>query len=92
MAGVRPIKSTWKELSDTFLETLTSQEYLHPASIQIITDTYGHKRKNDTTQTPRDISGRRIFISNEGQIMPQNANNWNHFLDNGENKTELIRS
>ena len=44
------------------------------------------------TQTSRDISGRRIFISNEGQTMPQNTNNWNHFLDNGQNKTELIFS
>ena len=42
------------------------------------------------TQTSRDISGRRIFISNEGQTMPQNTNNWNHFLDTGENKTEFF--
>ena len=46
MAVVRaiPIKSTWKELADiflaaVFLEAVTSQEYLHPASIQIITVT-----------------------------------------------------
>ena len=42
------------------------------------------------TQTSRDISGRRIFILNEGQTIPQNANDWNHFLDNGENKIKLI--
>ena len=42
------------------------------------------------TQTSWDISGRRIFIPNEGQTIPQNANDWNHFLDNGENKTKLI--
>ena len=42
------------------------------------------------TQTSWDISGRRIFISNKGQAIPQNANDWNHFLDNGENKTKLI--
>ena len=42
------------------------------------------------TQTSWDISGRRIFIPNEGQAIPQNANDWNHFLDNGENKTKLI--
>ena len=26
------------------------------------------------------ISGRRTFISNEGQTMPQNINDWNIFL------------
>ena len=41
-------------------------------------------------QTSRDISGRRIFISNEGQTMPQNTNDWNNFLHNGENKIKLI--
>ena len=41
-------------------------------------------------QTSRGISGWRIFISNEGQTMPHNTNDWNNFLNNGENKTELI--
>ena len=85
-----PTKSTWKELVDTFLEAVTPQEYLHPASIQIIMDTYDYNRIKEMTQTSRGISGRRIFISNEGQTMPQNTNDWNNFLNNGENKTELI--
>ena len=92
MAVVRamPIKPTWKELADTFLEAVIPQEYLHPTSIQIIMDTYDDNRIKEITQTPRGISGRGSFISNEGQTMPQNTNDWNNFLDNGENKTELI--
>ena len=39
------------------------------------------------TQTSRDISGRGIFISNLRQTIPLNTNDWNHFLNNGENKT-----
>ena len=41
MAVVRamPMKSTWKELADTFLEAVIPQEYLQPASAQIIMDT-----------------------------------------------------
>ena len=39
-----PIKSTWKELADTFLEAVTPQEYLHSASTQIIMDTYDDNR------------------------------------------------
>ena len=34
-----PMKSTWKELADTFLEAVIPQEYLQPASAQIIMDT-----------------------------------------------------
>ena len=45
-----PIKSTWKELVDTILGTVTPQEYLHPASIQIIMDTYDHNRIKETFQ------------------------------------------
>ena len=29
------------------------------------------------------------FISNEGQTIPQNTNDWNNFIYNAENKTEL---
>ena len=68
------IKSTWKELADTFLEAVTSQEYLHPTSIQIITDTYEDNQIKEMTQRSTGISGQRIFISNEGQTMPQNTN------------------
>ena len=85
-----PIKSTWKESADIFLEAVTPQEYLHPASIQIIMDTYDDNRIKEMTQRSRGISGRRIFISNEGQTIPQNTNDWNNFLNNSENKTELI--
>ena len=28
------------------------------------------------------------FISNEGQTMPQNTNDWNNFIYNAEKKTE----
>ena len=42
------------------------------------------------TQRSRGISNRRIFISNQGQTMPPNTNDWDNFLNNGENKTEVI--
>ena len=38
----------------------------------------------------KENSGQRIFILNEEQTMPQNTNDWNNFLNNGENKIELI--
>ena len=74
VARAMPIKSTWIELAETFLETATPQEHLHPASIQIIMNTYDFNRIKEMTQTSRGISGWRIFISNEGQTRPENAN------------------
>ena len=52
MAVVRaiPIKSTWKELADTFLEAVTPQENLHPAPIQIPMDTYDDNQTKEMTQ------------------------------------------
>ena len=81
-----PIKSIWKELADTFLEAVSLQEYLSPASIQIIIDIYDNKRDNT------NIMGHfrsDSFISNEGQTIPQNTNDWNNFINNAENKTDL---
>ena len=83
VARAMPIKSTWKKLADTFLEVVTSQE-------QRIMDIYDYKRIKEMTQMSRSISGRKIFITNEGQAMPQNTNDSNSFLNNGKNKTELI--
>ena len=53
-------------------------------------DTYDYNQIKEMTQTSKGISDGRIFISNEGQTMLQNTNDWNHFLNNGENKPELI--
>ena len=75
---------------EVFLEAVTPYKHFCPALIQIIMDTYDDNRIKEMTQTSRGNSGRRIFISNEGQTMPQNTNDWNSFLNNGENKTELI--
>ena len=64
-----PIKSTWNELADTFLEAAILHEYLHPASIQIILDTYDDNRIKEMIQASRGISSLRIFISNEELLL-----------------------
>ena len=66
---VMPIKSTWNELADTFLEAAILQEYLHPASIQIILDTYDDNRIKEMIQASRGISSLKIFISNEELLL-----------------------
>lgn len=48
LARALPIKPTWKELADTFLEILTPQEHLNPASVQTNMGTYDDGRIVDT--------------------------------------------
>ena len=66
---VMPIKSAGKELADTFLQTVTPQEYLHPASIQIVMDIYNDNQIKEMIQMSRGISEQRIFISNGGKTL-----------------------
>ena len=66
---VMPIKSAGKELADTFLQTVTPQEYLHPASIQTVMDTYDDNQIKEMIQMSRGISERRIFILNGGKTL-----------------------
>ena len=58
--------------------------------MQVIMNTNDNNRIKEMTQTSRSISDPIIFISNEGQTMPHNTNDWNNILNNAENKTELI--
>jgi len=54
-------------------------------------DTYGEWRiKKQKRRSQSGRQGRRIFITESEQSMPQ-GKNWSAFLSSGENKTELIR-
>ena len=44
-----------------------------------------NNRIKGMTQRSCGISGRWIFILKKGQNLPQNTNDWNNFLNNGEN-------
>ena len=59
------IRSTWNELADMFLEAAILQEYLHPAAIQIIMDTYDDNRIKETIQASRGIS----ILTNEELLL-----------------------
>ena len=58
--------------------------------MQVIMDTNDNNRIKEMTQASWSILGRRNFVSNEGQSVPHNTNDWNKILNNVENKTELI--
>ena len=58
--------------------------------MQVIMDTNDNNRIKEMTQASWSILGRRIFVSNEGQTVRHNTNDWNKILNNVENKIELI--
>ena len=65
MAVVRvmSVKSTWKELSDTFLEVAILQKYLYPASMQTIMDTYDDNQIKEIPQMSRgNLRSENLYI------------------------------
>ena len=94
MAAVQavPPRKTWKEYAESLLNFCMPPATHNPVSVAIIMDTYGERRtKNQTRRKGQSgLQGRRIFITEPGQSMPQ-GKDWSAFLSSGENKTELIR-
>lgn len=92
MAAVQavPPKSTWKEYAESLLKFCMPPAEYNPVRVAIIMDTYGERRiKNQKRRSQSGRQGRRIFITEPGQSMPQGAD-WSTFLSSGENKTNLI--
>jgi len=93
MGAVQAIspKSTWKEYAESLLQLCTPTATYNSVSVAVIMDTYGERRiKNKKRRGQSGHQGRRIFITERGQSMPQ-GKDWSAFLSSGENKTELIR-
>jgi len=86
-----PKKSTWKEYAERLLQFFTPPATYNPVRVAVIMDTYGERRiKKQKRRGQSGRQGRRIFITESEQSMPQ-GKNWSAFLSSGENKTELIR-
>ena len=91
MAAIRSvaIRKTWKEYADAFLAFCTPSINTNPNSVIIVMDTYGQNQVKEMTQSSRGEEGKRIQITGEKQNMPA-AKDWPAFLQNMENKTNLI--
>ena len=92
MAAVRsvPPKKTWEEYAENLLKFCMPSKKFNPAKLVIVMDTYGPSRIKEMTQRGRGCEGRKIFITEKGQSMPQ-GKDWMTFLLSGHNKMELIK-
>ena len=62
-----------------------------PKSLAIIFDSYNSTSITQSTQIKRGQPGRRVYIT----VMMQKIltrDNWDNFLNNGENKSELVKA
>ena len=81
----------WKEYPESLLQFCTPPATYNPVRVAVIMDTYGERIiKNQKRRGQSGHQGRRIFITESEQSMPQ-GKSWSAFLSSGENKTELIR-
>jgi hypothetical protein len=92
MAAVKSIsaKQTWGEYADALLNFCTPPSHSRPQQLGIIFDSYSTATTKELTQTCRGAPGRRIHITSSEKRMPK-GKDWDSFLRNSENKTELIR-
>ena len=92
MAAVKSIPSqkTWGEYADILLKFCLPPIQSKPLQIGIIFDSYNIATTKQLTQRRRGVSSRRTHITSTEQSMPK-GKDWDLFLQNSENKTELIR-
>ena len=92
MAAVKSIPSqmTWGEYADILLKFCLPPRQSKPLRIGIIFDSYSIATRKQLTQRRRGVSDRITHITSPEQSMPK-GKDWDSFLQNAENKTELIR-
>ena len=83
-----PAQQTWGEYAEfKFCLPLSDSK---PLQLGIIFDSYSAVTTKELTQRRRGIPGRRTHITSSEQSMPKRKD-WDSFLRNSENKTEMIR-
>ena len=91
-----PKKSTWKEYAERLLQFFTPPATYNPVRVAVswtpMEKGKSKGRSEEVSQVAKGegCQGRRIFITQSEQSMPQ-GKNWSAFLSSGENETELIR-
>ena len=91
MAAVQSVfpKDTWGEFADSLFRFCKPPKCCNPSSLVIVMDTYGKHKIKAMTQKRRGHSERKVLITEKGQSMPK-GKDWNTFLQNGDNRTQLI--
>ena len=93
MAAIRSITlkkaNTWVDYANSLLQFVTPPDSFNPKAVIIVMDTYADGRIKGNTQSTRGDQGRKVCITGGNQLTPT-GKDWESFLANGENKTELI--
>ena len=83
------VRNNWRDYGEAFLAFCCPPINTEPNAVIIVMDTYGENRVKEITQKGRGEEGKRIHITGEQQNMPS-AKDWPSFLQNAENKINLI--
>ena len=90
VAAVTP-QETYKDFADATLSYCKPKDVACPKSLTIIFDSYNSTSIKHSTQIKRGQSGRRVYITSMMQKMPT-RDDWDKFLNNGGNKSELAKA
>ena len=83
-------KKAGGEYAAELLKICTPPQQFSPQSLGIIFDSYTTSTTKQLTQRRRGNPDRRVYITSAKQCMPKSSD-WDSFLRNGENKSELIQ-
>ena len=92
MAAVKyvPAQQSWGKYAAALLKFCLPASDSKPQQLGIIFDSYSKATMKELTQRRRGTPGRRTRITSSEQDMPK-GKDWDSFLRNSENKTELMR-
>ena len=83
MDGMATVAVAYKCFADAILSYCKPKVGICPKSLIIIFDSYSSTSITQSTQIKRGQPGRRVYITRD---------NWDKFLNNGENKSELVKA
>ena len=83
MDGMATVAVAYKCFADAILSYCKPKISICPKSLTIIFDSYNSTSITQSTQIKRGQPGRRVYITRD---------NWDKFLNNGENKSELVKA
>ena len=91
MDGMAAVIVAYKDFADAILSYCKSKVGICPKSLTIIFDSYNSTPITQSTQIKRGQPGRRVYITSMMQKM-LTRDDWDKFLNNVENKSELVKA
>ena len=89
--AVVPPQEIYKDFADAILSYCKPKDIACPKSLTVIFGSYNSTSRKQSTQIKRVQPGRRVYITSMMQKMTT-RDDWDKFLNNGENKSELVKA